>query len=134
MKHLIVTAAILIEGDEILCMQRGAGKYDYISYKYEFPGGKVEPGENFEEGLRRELQEEMEIDIDIKPENFFMTIEHQYPDFAITMHSFLCPVNDRRFTRKEHHHHVWLKPNQLDSLDWAPADIPIMKKLMEKFR
>lgn len=134
MKHLIVTAAILIEDGEILCMQRSESKFDYISYKYEFPGGKVEPGENFEEALRRELQEEMDVNVEIKAEDFFMTIEHQYPDFVITMHSFLCPVSDRRFTRKEHHNHVWLKPNQLDSLEWAPADIPIMKKLMEKFR
>jgi 8-oxo-dGTP diphosphatase len=132
MKHLIVTAAILIENGEILCMQRRESKYSYISYKYEFPGGKVEDGETFEQGLSRELKEEMNIDINIKPEHFFMTIEHEYPDFSITMHSYLCPVSNRSFTRKEHNDHVWLKPQELDTLDWAPADIPIMKKLMEK--
>jgi 8-oxo-dGTP diphosphatase len=132
MKHLIVTAAILIENGEILCMQRSESKYSYISYKYEFPGGKVEDGETFEQGLSRELKEEMNIDVNIKPEHFFMTIEHDYPDFSITMHSYLCPVSNRSFTRKEHNDHVWLKPYELDTLDWAPADIPIMKKLMEK--
>ena len=60
-----------------------------------------------------------------------MTIQHQYPDFSIIMHSYLLPVESRSFTRKEHISHTGLKPSELPSLDWAPADIPIVKKLME---
>lgn len=130
MKHLTVTAAILIEKNEILCMQRGPGKYPYISYKYEFPGGKLEPGESHEECLRRELQEEMDIHVDVKPEHFFMTVDYTYDDFSITMHSYLCPVQSRHFVRKEHVDHKWMPAKELHTLDWAPADIPIMKKLM----
>lgn len=129
MPHYTVTAAILIESGEILCMQRQKSKYDYVSFKYEFPGGKVEAGESNEEALMRELQEEMGIDITVNPDHFFMTIHHEYPDFSITMHTYLCPVSDRTFTRKEHANHVWLKPDELDKLDWTPADFPIIQKL-----
>jgi 8-oxo-dGTP diphosphatase len=132
MKKLEVTAAILIEDGEILCMQRSVVKFDYVSFKFEFPGGKVEQGESLEEALSRELKEEMDIDITVKPEQFFMTVHHQYPDFFITMHSYLCPVSNRNFERKEHLSHIWLKPEKLDTLDWAPADLPIVKKLMEE--
>lgn len=134
MKHYEVTAAIIIEAGEILCMQRNKGKYDYVSFKFEFPGGKVEPGETLEHALSRELKEEMDITISVKPEQFFMSVQHQYPDFYITMHSYLCPIDNRTFTRKEHLSHVWLKPDQLNILDWAPADVPIVRKLMEEMR
>lgn len=133
MKHFTVTAAILINNNEILCMQRGEGKYPYVSRKYEFPGGKVEQGESFGQALSRELQEEMDINLNIESDQFFMTIQHEYPDFSIEMHIFLCPVESREFTRREHINHVWLKPEELMSLDWAPADLPIVKKLMEEF-
>lgn len=129
-KHFVVTAAIIQNEQEILCMQRNRSQYDYVSYKYEFPGGKVEPGESLENGLIRELHEEMDIHVDIRPDDFFMTVEHQYPDFTITMHSFLVAVDTRFFTRKEHVNHIWLKKTELLTLDWAPADLPIVKKLM----
>ncbi len=130
MKHFTVTAAILTNKNEILCMQRSESKYDYISYKYEFPGGKVEQLETDEEGLSRELKEEMDLDIEILKEDFYMTITHEYPDFRITMHSYLCEVENREFELKEHEAFVWLKREDLLSLDWAPADIPIVEKLM----
>ena len=131
MKHFVVIAAILVNDQEILCMQRYESKYEYVSYKYEFPGGKVEPGESLENGLMRELHEELDIHVDIKPDDFFMTVAHQYPDFAITMHSFLVAVDTRFFTRKEHVDHVWLRRTELLTLDWAPADLPIVDRLMQ---
>lgn len=130
MKHFVVTAAILMNEQKILCMQRNQSKYEYVSFKYEFPGGKVEPGEDLEKGLMRELHEEMDIHVQISPDHFFMTVEYQYPDFAITMHSYLISVDARLFTRKEHVNHIWLKNTELLSLDWAPADLPIVHKLM----
>jgi 8-oxo-dGTP diphosphatase len=111
-------------------MQRNQSKYEYVSFKYEFPGGKVEPGEDLEKGLMRELHEEMDIHVQISPDDFFMTVEYQYPDFAITMHSYLVSVDSRLFTRKEHVNHIWLNNTELLSLDWAPADLPIVHKLM----
>lgn len=134
MKHHEVTAAIIINNNEILCMQRNESKYNYVSYKYEFPGGKTEKGESLVQALMRELMEEMDFQVDITPEDFFLTIEHKYPDFSITMHSYICQVSNRKFTRKEHYSHVWLKANELDTLDWAAADLPIVRKLMEDMK
>jgi 8-oxo-dGTP diphosphatase len=129
MKLLEVVAAILIHDDKVLCMQRGAGKYDYVSYKYEFPGGKVEKGESRREALVRELKEEMEITINVLDEDYFMSISHEYPDFALNMHCYKCQVNDPEFTMKEHIHFEWMKKEDLKRLDWAPADLPIVEKL-----
>ena len=129
MKHYTVTAAIITNKNEVLCMQRGPGKFEYTSYKYEFPGGKVEAGESYEEALSRELLEEMDLQIDVRKDNFFMTVNHEYPDFSIDMHSYMLPVEDREFVMREHQNHIWLSLDELDSLDWAEADIPIMKKL-----
>ncbi len=131
MKHLTVTAAILRCRNEILCMQRNQSKFDYVSHKFEFPGGKAEAGESFEQCLSRELLEEMELSIIVVPEQFYMTVEHTYPDFSITMHSYLIDVDSKIFTRKEHVDHKWLKPEELLTLDWAPADQPIVKKIVK---
>ena len=70
-KHYTVSAAIIIENKKILCVQRNKGKYDYISYKYEFPGGKIEINESQIDALHRELKEELDISVDIK--SFFLT-------------------------------------------------------------
>ena len=134
MKHLEVTAAIIVNNKEILCMQRKSSKYDYISYKFEFPGGKVEKGEGKEEALKREIYEELNMSVDVKPENHFLTIEHTYPDFMITMHSYICNVSSRELTRKEHASEVWLKVEDLGGLDWAAADLPIVRKLMRELK
>ncbi len=131
MNHLEVVAAIIINNGEILCMQRNVGKYDYVSYKYEFPGGKLENGESQVQALMRELAEEMNLNVQINYDDFFMTVEHNYPDFSITMHSYICQIDSRSFTRKEHISHTWLKVDSLDTLDWAAADLPIVKKLKE---
>ena len=131
MRHLVVVAAIIANKDEILCMQRNIGRYDYVSYKYEFPGGKIEGGESHEQALMRELYEEMNLKTIITQDDFFMTVDHTYPDFSITMHSYICYVDNKTFTRKEHISHTWLKVENLDTLDWAAADLPIVKRLME---
>lgn len=131
MKKLEVVAAIIIYEDRILCMQRGDGKFAYVSRKYEFPGGKIEAGETQAEALMRELREEMALEVTIKDEDHFMTVNHVYPDFEITMHSFICHVQTQQFVRKEHIDHKWLKKEDLMTLDWAPADIPIAEKLQQ---
>lgn len=132
MKHLEVVAAIITHEGRILCMQRPVGKYEYVSLKYEFPGGKVEEGESNHEALMRELREEMAMKTEISEEDFFLTVNHQYPDFEITMHSFLCSVDSPEFVMKEHVDFRWLPVSELNSLDWAPADRPIVKALMER--
>lgn len=134
MKTYQVTAAIIKNKTQILCMQRPKSKYDYISYKYEFPGGKVEEGESLSDCLSRELDEELEISHDVKEEHYFMTVNHEYPDFAIEMHAFIVEVSTRNFVRKEHIDHKWLEIEELNLLDWAPADVPIVERLMRGIR
>jgi len=133
MKHYEVVAAIIEYNDKILCMQRPVGKYEYTSLKYEFPGGKIEAGETKPEALMRELREEMEYKVSIEEKDFFDVISHEYPDFEITMYCYLCHVDNDRFIRKEHINHIWLTPDKLDSLDWAAADFPVVKKLIKYF-
>jgi 8-oxo-dGTP diphosphatase len=130
MKTLEVVAAIILYGNEILCTLRPAGKYPYISYKFEFPGGKIEPGESRVEALKRELKEELDMDVNIEEKDYFMSVTHKYPDFEITMHGYICRVKTKNLTRKEHIDHKWLTKDQLLSLDWAAADIPFVEKIM----
>ncbi|NLA70179.1 MAG: (deoxy)nucleoside triphosphate pyrophosphohydrolase [Clostridiales bacterium] len=132
MKILNVVGAILTYNNRILCAQRGAGKYEYVSYKYEFPGGKIEAGETPKEALHRELIEEMLVDIDIDDMSYYDSVEHDYPDFKLKMSTFVAPLEDQKITLTEHVDIKWLDPSELDSLDWAPADIPIVKKLMKE--
>jgi 8-oxo-dGTP diphosphatase len=128
MKHYTVVAAIIKYDSKILCMQRNTNKHQYLSYKYEFPGGKVEAGESNEAALLREIKEELDLVITVEKE--FVTVEHEYPDFRITMHSYLCTSSTPEFILKEHVAFQWLNNSELKSLDWAAADIPIVDKLM----
>ena len=130
LKHLEVVAAIIEHEGKILCMQRGHSKYEYISFKYEFPGGKVEAGEDNHTALERELREEMDMHINISEQDYFMTINHTYPDFAITMHCYLCKLAYPKFVVKEHVDAKWMLPEDMHTLDWAPADYPILEKIV----
>jgi 8-oxo-dGTP diphosphatase len=126
---LEVVAAVIVHGDEILCMQRNSSKYEYMSYKYEFPGGKVEDGEAYTRALERELREELDLDVHVDDKDHFMTVIHSYPDFTVRMHSYLCRVPHKIFMRKEHIDHKWLRKDELDELDWASADLPIVERI-----
>lgn len=128
MKKIEVVAAIIFYKDEILCVQRPKNKLVYISEKFEFPGGKIEQGETQEEALKRELIEELNVVTDIK--SFFTTVVHEYPDFELTMHSYICEVKTKELTLNEHIAQEWLSLNELNKLDWAAADIPIVNKLI----
>lgn len=128
MKQIEVVAGIIFFQDQILCLQRAENKLPYISEKFEFPGGKIEEGETKEEALHRELLEELNLTTKIK--SFFLTVVHEYPDFELTMHSFKCEVDSKELTLHEHIDQKWLKINELTTLDWAAADIPIVDKLL----
>lgn len=93
MKTIEVVAAIVIHDNKYLCAQRGLGKFDYISKKYEFPGGKVELNKSRESALIREMKEELRMDVYI--DKHYLTVEHTYPDFKIIMHSYLCESKTR---------------------------------------
>lgn len=129
MKHLEVAGAILVYDNKVLCAQRDKGAYDYISYKYEFPGGKIEGEESPRQALHRELIEEMDIDIKIGEMKKYCVVEHRYKDFEIRMHTFICPMKSDCVNLKEHINVVWLETEKMKELDWAGADWPIVREL-----
>lgn len=126
-KNIEVVAGVIEFDNKILAVQRPEAKYDYISKKYEFPGGKVEPNESQEEALIRELNEELAIQVKI--EKKIITVTHEYPHFCITMHCFLCSVKSQNIQMNEHIDAKWLPIKELHDLDWAAADIPVVEKL-----
>ncbi len=128
MKKIEVVAGVIFWKDLVLCVQRPKNNLHYISEKFEFPGGKIEKGETKEAALHRELLEELNLSTKIK--SFFLTVVHEYPDFELTMHSYLCEANSKELTLNEHIDQKWLKINELTALDWAAADIPIVDKLI----
>ena len=128
MKQIEVVAGIIFYEDKILCVQRAINKLPYISQKFEFPGGKIEEGETQKAALKRELLEELNISVNIK--SFYFTVVHEYPDFELTMHSYICEIDTKDITLNEHISLQWLNLNELQNLDWAAADIPIVNKLV----
>ena len=127
MKHISVVAAVIIHDHKILCVQRGLAKYAYISQKWEFPGGKVEEGETKIEALKREISEELHMEISV--DAFLTTVQHSYPDFHLTMDTFLCSCLDDTLTLTEHSEFKWLDKSELHGVDWAAADVPIVEKI-----
>jgi len=128
MKIIEVAAGVIKRRLDFLCVQRASNKRDYISLKWEFPGGKIEPGEDREQALRREIREE--LDVEICNIEYFTTVEHTYPDFHLVMHAYTCSILKLEPVLKEHVSLKWLTVEELDQLDWAAADIPIVEKLM----
>ncbi|QVY67193.1 (deoxy)nucleoside triphosphate pyrophosphohydrolase [Polaribacter sp. Q13] len=130
MKKVEVVAAIICFENEIFCVQRPKNKLSYISRKFEFPGGKIEKGETEKEALKRELIEELNF-IPTKIDDLFVTVIHKYPDFELKMHSFKCYSETKDIQLNEHISSEWLAIKDIDKLDWAEADIPIVNKLIE---
>lgn len=131
MKKIAVVAAVIKYQDKILCVQRGPSKYDYISLKYEFPGGKVEKDETPEQAIVREIQEELCMDIIV--DSHLITVDHNYPDFGISLNTFLCHCKNKELQLLEHVEYQWLSINELVTLDWAEADLPIVEELQRKW-
>lgn len=131
MKTIYVVAAIIKRDNQFLCTQKGFYKYDYISHKYEFPGGKIEEGETEENALIREIKEELEMSL-VSVEKY-ITVEHGYPDFNIVLHSYICSAGNEQVHLNEHIDYKWLTLNELISLDWAAADKPIVSRLISDF-
>ncbi|MTC61378.1 NUDIX domain-containing protein [Providencia rustigianii] len=130
-KHIEVVAAVLKNEDKFLAVQRGFSKLDYISHKWEFPGGKVEVGETLVAAIIRELNEELKITV--TDPKFLLTIEHSYPDFDISMHCFVIELPNRTVELTEHIDSLWLSKEKLKTVDWASADIPAVEKLLATF-
>ena len=117
MKTIRVVAAVIKKENKIFCTQRGYG--DFKGY-WEFPGGKIEDGETPQEALVREIKEE--LDIDIKTGDLIGTVEYDYPDFHLSMDCFWCKFISGKIELKEHQDAKWLSLNDINDLDWLPAD------------
>jgi len=128
MKHIEVVAAIITKDNKILCTQRpDKGE---VAKKWEFPGGKIESGETHEQAIKREVKEELGCNISV--DEFFMTIEHQYKFFQLVMHCYKCTLVSQKIILHEHIDSSWMTINNLDTLDWAPADWPIINIIMSE--
>jgi 8-oxo-dGTP diphosphatase len=124
MKIVKVVAAIIRDGDRILATQRGYGEY---KDGWEFPGGKVEEGELPEDALAREIREELDTEIEVGA--YLDTIEYDYPTFHLSMRCYWCSVKSRELVLKEHKAAKWLTREDIDSVDWLPADITIIDQI-----
>ena len=127
MKIIHVVAAIIVDGDRIFTTQRGYG--DWKDY-WEFPGGKIEPGETPEAALYREILEELDTEIAVGER--ITTIEYDYPEFHLSMECFLARVIEGSLVLKEHEAAKWLTKAELDSVKWLPADQIIIELLMQR--
>ena len=123
-KSIHVVAAIIRRGNEIFATQRGYGNYkDW----WEFPGGKIEPGETTEEALIREIKEELATDITV--DKYITTVEYDYPEFHLTMDCFWCSIKNGELTLLEHEAAKWLPLDNLDQVKWLPADLKVIKTI-----
>ena len=131
-KMIEVVAAVIVYQGKILAFRRGESKYDYVSFKYEFPGGKVEQDEPLDIALQRELLEELNLKASVK--DLVTTVQHEYPDFAIKMHCFLAYVESYDGTLRDHIESAHVTLEEAESLDWIEADRPILDILYRNYR
>lgn len=126
MKSINVVAAIITNDNSFFATQRGYGEFkDW----WEFPGGKIERGEKPEEALVREIKEELDTEIVVN--ELLHTVEYDYPEFHLTMHCYFCEVVSGELELKEHEAAKWLEKNELDSVQWLPADQEIIELLKD---
>lgn len=126
MKTINVVAAIIRDGDRIFATQRGYGE---LKDGWEFPGGKVEEGETPQEALRREIEEELETEIEVG--DYLTTIEYDYPKFHLSMKCYWAKIVEGKPVLLEHEAAKWLTKDTIDSVEWLPADITIIDKVKE---
>ena len=125
MKRIEVVAAIIHDCEgRVFATQRGYGEWKEW---WELPGGEMESGETPEEALRREIWEELETRIVV--ERLVKTVEWDYPQFHLTMHCYLCHVESGHLELKEHEAAKWLNRDELECVDWLPADWDVVRKL-----
>lgn len=133
MKNIEVVAAVIVKDGNILATQRGYGQF---KGKWEFPGGKVNEQENLEHAIIREIKEETNADINVI--DYINTIEYDYPEFHLKMHSYLCELQNNNIEfvyhddkSLEHENMIWLDLKDLDYLDWLPADVLVIERLKQ---
>ena len=129
-REISVAAALIFENGKLFATKRGDSPYPYVAHKYEFPGGKIEDGERGEDCVKRELKEELELDV--KVNGLFAVERHEYPDFIIQLYVYDCErLSD--FRLKEHESYAWLSPKEIDADSFAPADKEILAMVKRVF-
>lgn len=126
MKQIKVVAAIIKNEDKILATKRGYGEFINM---WEFPGGKIESGETKKQALVREIKEELNIEINV--DKFALDIEYQYPNFYLFMSCFMCSIKEGSIELLEHNDGKWITKEELNTLNWLPADIDAVNYLKE---
>lgn len=126
MKEIKVVAAIIQKENKILATKRGYGEFINM---WEFPGGKIESGETKEQALVREIKEELNIEISV--DKFAIDIEYQYPNFYLFMSCFMCSIKEGSIELLEHNDGKWITKEDLNTLNWLPADIDAVNYLKE---
>lgn len=126
MKTIEVAAAIIRDGEKIFATQRGYGEF---KGGWEFPGGKLEAGERPEEALKREIREELEVEINVG--ELFDVVEYDYPNFHLKMYCFLCTIASGDIVLVEHEAAKWLTKTTLNSVEWLSADLGLIAKLQK---
>jgi len=129
-KHILVACAIIERDGLVLAAQRSATMN--LPLKWEFPGGKIDPGESSEDCLRRELYEEMSIHV--RAEKNLPATTHHYPTLTVTLHPFVCSIVSGEIILHEHAAISWLSPKELPTLDWAEADLPVIQSYLAESR
>lgn len=124
MKIVRVVAAVIKNKDKVFTTQRGYGDY---KGGWEFPGGKIEEGETPQEALKREIIEE--LDVEIVVEELIDTIEYDYPTFHLSMDCFWAEIISGDLVLKEHEAAKWLSKDELNTVEWLPADITLIDKI-----
>lgn len=124
MKIIRVVAAIIIDNGKVFATQRGYGEF---KDGWEFPGGKIEPGETPEAALVREIREELDTEIEVM--ELLDTVEYDYPKFHLSMDCFICRIKSGDLVLKEHEAAKWLTKDMLHSVDWLPADLGLVEKI-----
>lgn len=127
---LEVTCAIIFKENQVLIAQRSANMK--LPLKWEFPGGKVELGESKAACLTREIKEELNLVINITKE--LSTITHHYPEFSLRLYPFVCNYHSGELNAMEHAQVKWETIAKLSDYDWAAADVPVVKELMELYQ
>lgn len=121
LKKVEVVAAVIRDKDKIFATQRGYGEF---KDGWEFPGGKMEPGETPQQALVREIKEELDTEIEVQ--ELIDTVEYDYPTFHLTMHCFWARIKEGNLILKEHEAAKWLTKGTLNTVDWLPADLRIV--------
>ena len=126
-----VVAGVIFEDKKIYCLKKGQNKYEYLSNKFEFPGGKIEVNVTKKKALKREIYEELGVKVVIMKK--LVDIKYEYPDLLLIMTCFVCKIKNGNIKLSEHEEVVLKSINELKDLDWLPADLLIIDYLIKNY-